>query len=580
MDQLYQYTIKHCPIPISIFDRKMRFVEVSDRYLTYNRLLSSDIIGKTIYEVFPELPQKLKDMHQEVLTGKMEKSTEDRYVWPDGTVDYKKWECWPWKDQSGQINGVIIYTEFITDKKKVEIAFAESERKLITLMSNLLGMAYRCSGNTQRVMTFVSDGCQELTGYPPAKLLHNAELSFHDLVSPKDFQDQIQDIEQALNRKIAFRISYRIKTAASEEKWVLDKGIGIYSDDNQLIGIEGFITDITENKQWELSLQNENKKLKSSIGERYRFGKIIGKSSVMQELYQQIIEAATSDANVLLLGESGTGKELVALAIHENSDRSQAPFVPVNCSAIPGGLIESEFFGHKKGAFTGALYSTKGYLHKAHLGGLFLDEVGDIDLNTQVKLLRVLESGEYTPVGETGAQISDFRLICATNKNPATLIENNHMRLDFFYRIGVIPIELPPLRERIEDIPLLADHFFKQFKGKNKKLSGHQLDKLMSHNWTGNVRELQNVLHRFVSTGTIRFLQISQPDANTEAGVKATTSPLMARSDPNVTKIDVMEKQIIKDVLKQVKWHRTKAAEVLGISRRSLFRKIEKYDLN
>jgi len=581
MDQIYQYAIKHCPIPISIFDRDMRFVEVSDRYLTYNRLQSDDIIGKTIYEVFPGLPQKLKNMHQEVLAGKVEKATEDRYVWPDGSVDYKRWECWPWKNKKGQINGIIIYTEFITDKKKVEIAFAESERQLITLMSNLPGMAYKCSGNASRTMSFVSNGCLELTGYPASKLVNNAELAFHDLVNQEDFQSQISVIEQGIAQKGSYRISYRIKTASNEEKWVLDKGIGVYSNEGLLAGTEGFITDITENKKSELSLQDENLKLKSSIGERYRFGNIIGKSALMQELYQNIIEAAASDASVLLLGESGTGKELVALAIHENSDRHHKPFIPVNCSAIPSGLIESEFFGHKKGAFTGAQFSTKGYLHAANNGMLFMDEVGDVDLNTQVKLLRVLESGEYTPVGETEGRKSNFRLISATNKDPADLIRNNSMRLDFFYRIGVIPIVIPPLRERTEDIPLLAEHFFKKLNpGKtHKKLSGLQLDKLMSHNWTGNVRELQNVLHRFITTGEIRFLQISRSEPENitqpETVILSPPQPSLKPTD----KIGDLEKEHLIEVLNRVRWNRTKAAEILGISRRALYRKVEKYQL-
>jgi PAS domain S-box-containing protein len=581
MDQLYLYAIKHCPIPISIFDRDMHFVEVSDRYLTYNRLQSDDIIGKSIYEVFPELPQKLKDMHQAVLAGKVETATEDRYVWPDGSIDYKRWECWPWKDQNGQINGVIIYTEFITDKKKVEIAFAESERQLITLMANLPGMAYKSSGDANRTMSFVSNGCLELTGYPSSKLIHNAELTFQDLVNQEDFQSQINVIEQGIAQKGSYRISYRIKTANNEEKWVLDKGIGIYSNEGLLIGTEGFITDITENKKQELSLQSEYKKLKSSIGERYRFGNIIGKSGLMQELYQQIIEAAASNASVLLLGESGTGKELAALAIHKNSDRHHKPFIPVNCSAIPSGLIESEFFGHKKGAFTGAQFNTRGYLHAANKGVLFMDEVGDIDLHTQVKLLRVLESGEYAPIGETTSQTSNFRLICATNKDPADLIKHKAMRLDFFYRIGVIPIVIPPLRERIEDIPLLADHFFKQLGNgkKYKKLSGLQLDQLISHSWTGNVRELQNVLHRFVTTGEIRFLQISRSEPENRIQPETTFLPLPQPAIKATGKIDDLEREHLIEVLNQERWNRTKAAEILGISRRALYRKIDKHQL-
>ncbi|MBC8460796.1 MAG: sigma 54-interacting transcriptional regulator, partial [Deltaproteobacteria bacterium] len=274
---------------------------------------------------------------------------------------------------------------------------------------------------------------------------------------------------------------------------------------------------ITEQVLWEKSIQDdteylrkENIKLRSSIKERYKFGNIIGKSRPMQHVYELILKAADSDANVIILGESGTGKELVARAIHEMSARTDKTFVPVNCGAIPENLVESEFFGHRKGAFTGAHIDRTGYLHTANEGILFLDEVGELGLNIQVKLLRALENGEYTPVGDTQVHRSNFRLISATNRDFSEMVNNGLVREDFYYRISVFPITLPPLREKKEDIPLLVEHFLHLY-SKGKKvptIAGRIMEVLYNHDWPGNARELQSVIQRYLAVGNFDFLRV------------------------------------------------------------------------
>ncbi|MBW2739331.1 MAG: sigma-54-dependent Fis family transcriptional regulator [Deltaproteobacteria bacterium] len=275
------------------------------------------------------------------------------------------------------------------------------------------------------------------------------------------------------------------------------------------------IRDITERRLREIAIQEEterlrkeNIRLRSSIKERYRFGDIIGKSRPMQEIYELILKAANSDANVVVYGESGAGKEMVARAIHDMSNRRDKDFVAVNCGAIPETLLESEFFGYKKGAFTGANMDKHGYLDLAGEGTLFLDEVSELDLNLQVKLLRVIDGGGYTPVGSNKTKYSDFRIIAATNNNLLEQVNKNLMREDFFYRLHVIPITVPPLRERKEDIPLLVEHFLKLYCDSKEKqsLPGKIFEALHNHNWPGNVRELENVLKRYLTIQRLDFI--------------------------------------------------------------------------
>ena len=353
----------------------------------------------------------------------------------------------------------------------------------------------------------------------------------------------------------------------------------IYDETDALRFIDGIISDITEQKNRMEALHEENIRLRSNIKERYRFGKIIGKSPVMQEIYELILKAAASDVGVIVYGESGTGKELVAEAIHEMSDRKEKPFVTVNLGAVPETLLESEFFGYKKGAFTGANADKRGLLQSADKGTLFLDELGEIGPNLQAKLLRAIEGGGFTPVGGLEAETSDFRVIAATNKDLKQQVKKGLMREDFFYRIHIIPIHLPPLRERKEDIPLLIEHFMQnQPPSKNlPTITVAVMEALTSYDWPGNVRELQNTLHRYVTLGEVDFLgeqtiapggEISNFGDNTRHG-KIALDQAVADS----------EKTTILSALKNYDGHKTKTASALGISRATLFNKMKKYGI-
>jgi transcriptional regulator with PAS, ATPase and Fis domain len=290
----------------------------------------------------------------------------------------------------------------------------------------------------------------------------------------------------------------------------------------------------------------------------------------MQNVYDLLVNAAASDANVVIYGESGTGKELIARTIHQLSERKDQAFVPVNCGAVPDTLFESELFGYRKGAFTGAHKDKPGFFDLAHRGMLFLDEVGELSPALQVKLLRALEGGEYTPIGSNTVTKADIRIIAATNKNLEELKQKGIIREDFYYRIHVITITVPPLRNRKEDIYLLVDHFWEQF-GKGKKrvaLSGEFMDLLLTYHWPGNVRELQNVLLRYLAGQLLEF-----------GNNLPTTRGIEYESFNYHTALESFERQLIVRVLDRYDWHRTNAAEALGIPRKSLYRKMKKYGL-
>ena len=336
---------------------------------------------------------------------------------------------------------------------------------------------------------------------------------------------------------------------------------------------------LDELKESETSLRQENILLRARTKDRFQFGDIIGKSEPMQRVYELILQAAATDVNVILYGESGTGKELVSRAIHEASDRKEQVFFPVNLGAISENLIKSEFFGHKKGAFTGADSDQRGFLHLTDKGTLFLDELADIGTNLQVKLLRVLEGGGFTPVGTTEVIKPDIRFIAASNQALNHRVKTGQMREDFFYRIHVLPIHLPPLRERKEDIPLLVEHFLKSTGPlqKGKPITPGFLEALQAYDWPGNVRELQNTLHRYVTLGKVDFLGEQ---------MKSTISETSNFGDSiNHRKIALdqtvadCEKSTIVNALKNYDGHKIKTASALGISRATLFNKMKKYGI-
>jgi DNA-binding NtrC family response regulator len=320
--------------------------------------------------------------------------------------------------------------------------------------------------------------------------------------------------------------------------------------------------------------QQLKQQVQEASKDRYRFGEIIGKSPSMQVVYEQILKAANSNANVVIYGESGTGKELVAQTTHNMSGRKKQKFVAVNCGAVPEALFESEFFGHRKGAFTGATMDKKGFFDRAHKGTLFLDEVGELSLTMQVKLLRALQDKEYTPLGSPVSKTADVRIIAATNRNLIEQLHKGLIREDFFYRIRVIVINLPPLRERREDIPLLIEHFLHQY-GKDTEpptVPARIIETLCAYSWPGNIRELQNELQRYLAEQQLEFI-------GNASGTPLGPDGMPGKDWKFYEAVEAYEKRLIVDALEQNQGRREKTAIMLGILPRTLHRKMKKYGL-
>ena len=329
-------------------------------------------------------------------------------------------------------------------------------------------------------------------------------------------------------------------------------------------------------------LESENTSLRQQLDKQYGLENIIGESQPMREIFDLVRQVAPAQTTVLITGESGTGKELVARAIHQLSPRARQPMVIVHCAALPATLLESELFGHEKGAFTGAHERRIGRVEQAQGGTLFLDEIGEIDAAIQIKLLRFLGERTFERVGSSKTQIADVRLIAATNKNLAEMVRQGKFREDLFYRLNVVPIYMPPLRERKEDIPMLAHAFLKEFAIKNNKpvseFEPAAMDALMTYNWPGNVRELRSAVEGAVVLGRkdrVTLRDLPATIRNFVAGIPSGGTGMA----PATMNVEEAEKQLIARALHESKGNRTEAAHKLGMSRRTLHRKLHKYHL-
>jgi two-component system NtrC family response regulator len=329
-------------------------------------------------------------------------------------------------------------------------------------------------------------------------------------------------------------------------------------------------------------LIDENKNLRRAVQDRYAFENIVGKSEALEAVYETVAKVAESDSSVIIYGESGTGKELFAKAIHFNSPRKNKSFVTVNCSAVPESLFESELFGHKKGSFTGAATDQEGKFRAADEGTIFLDEIAEIPVHLQPKILRVLQEGEVDKIGAVLPDKVNVRIISATNKDLEQMVRENRFREDLFYRLNIVPITLPPLRMRKDDIPLLADHFLQLHSKKTGKANLH-FDKEIFHyferyDWPGNVRELENVIERMVVMSTGNLLTVEDlPEQIRYA--KASPLTLIKSLPHEGISLEELEKELIKKALEMHRSNQSKAAQFLGISRQTLLYRMKKYNL-
>jgi len=331
------------------------------------------------------------------------------------------------------------------------------------------------------------------------------------------------------------------------------------------------LTHLIRNATKQISLVDENENLKKKVISLESVEDLIGESEGMKDVLREVESVAQTNSSVIITGESGTGKELVARAIHANSPRKFFPFVSVHCGALTESLLESELFGHEKGAFTGAMYNRKGRFEMADSGSIFLDEIATISTKMQVELLRVLESKTFIRVGGNKEITSDFRVICATNKDLRGMVEKGVFREDLFYRLNVVNIHIPPLRERIQDIPLLVDYFIKKYCTSMNKppvsIDQSAIKRLQEFNFPGNIRELENMIERAIVVGNGK--KIGLKDLPLE-------KTMVAHSTES---LDDFEKTFIQQILDKYGWNISRAAKALKVDRVTLYHKIKKYDL-
>jgi DNA-binding NtrC family response regulator len=446
--------------------------------------------------------------------------------------------------------------------EKLDILFVDDDRQILDLVkSYLLRQGLE--------VTTHSDGLKALETLKRK----NFDIVFSDLIMPEI--DGLALLKAV--KKLSPETEVIIVTGfASVESAIEALKLGGYDYLQKPISFErlGILIDrITEKKR----LQKENILIKQRLKERFSYDKIVGKSSKMQELYNVIDRISSASPTVLIQGESGTGKELVANVIHQNSDRRDKPFIPINCSAISEGLLESELFGHVKGAFTGAVRNSIGLFKAADGGTIFLDEIAEVPPVVQVKLLRVLQEKKVRPVGEYKESEVDVRVIAATNQNLEESIQRNAFREDLFYRLNVIYIRMPPLREIKEDIPFLINHFLEKFGSqagaRELRISPDALNVLSDYSWPGNVRQLENVIERAyaLSSGKV----ITPSDLPPEI---RNFSENQYNDDSNLNLRD-NEIKLIKKALQKTKGNKAGAAQLLGINLSTVYRKLDKYDI-
>ncbi len=522
---------------------------------------------------------------------------EKRYVRKDGHIVWVYLNCSMVTDSKGNPVYFLGYIRDITDRKHAEQALRESEQALRDSEERL-----RLALRSGRMGVWDWDRRTNLCKWSKEYFLlmgllpFSVEPSYHawaKCLHPEDLPRAEAAVEAAITEKKEYRCEYRVVWPDGTIRWVVTRGEPIYDQDGQCTRVMGVLVDVTERKLAEEEihrlkerLEAENVYLRREVSEAYRDREIIGRSEGILKVLRQVNQVAATDMTVLVLGETGTGKELVARAVHGQSERRDKPLVKVNCSALPGELIESELFGHEKGAFTGATGRQVGRFELADGGTIFLDEVGDLSLKLQAKLLRVLQEGEFERLGSGKTIKVDVRVIAATNRDLLQAVQRGRFRVDLYYRLNVYPIGLPPLRERRADIGLLAEVFLREASRRLGRLfdpiPAEVLETLQRYEWPGNIRELQNVIERAAVISVGRLLQLPEEWAVSFVAPSGKDMPEVRHameSPPHAPTLEELERSHILQVLQQTRWRvegPRGAAAILGLNPSTLRSRMQK----
>ena len=560
---------------------------VNKAHAEFLNIEKEDVEHKSIFEIFSEKEARTFLVDNKEVFDKKNKVYAEKWV-INGKGEKRKLSInkTPKLDDNGNVEYVVCSGEDVTEYRKSVELLRENKRRLDFAMEATSDALWDWNLVTNE--TYFNPCFYTMLDYKPYELPQSFN-TWEALIHPEDKVTAIKKFNEYIKHAVgSFEVEYRLKTKHQEWRWIMARGKVVERNgDGRPVRVVGTHVDITDRKLnedalriSEAHLREENIRLRASFKGANKFGNIIGKSKKMHEVYNMILKAAVSNANAIIYGESGTGKELVAQTIHDLSSRGGKNFVTVNCGAIPENLVESEFFGYKKGAFTGADSDKPGYLDIADGGTLFMDEVGELDLSMQVKLLRAIEGGGYTPIGSREIKRPNIRIIAATNRDLKESVEKGQIREDFFYRIHVIPIHMPPLRKRKEDIPLLVYHFLQEYSDDKDipVISKTIIESMQRYGWPGNVRELQNAVHRYITLNEIDFFTPSHKPEDPKIMVEKIK--IQNQQNPNLRNVlQSFEKEYIENLLQDHQWHKSKVASILGIDRRTLFRKIKAHGI-
>jgi formate hydrogenlyase transcriptional activator len=519
------------PHAISVYSPDGAFLYVNRAGLEFAGITMQDVVAPQFraWLYHPDDVDRLRDERARAFPRGVPFETEQRVRRKDGEYRWVLVRHYPLRDENGQLTRWYATGEDIHERKLAEEKIRQSEKQLRQLLDF----------TPLHITEFGPDG-RRLYNNQAALDYHGMTLEewqaadLQSLVHPQDADRLRREQPSKFASAAPYEIEARLKRRDGQYRWFLARFNPVLDGQGRVTRWYVASTDIEDRKRAEQHVHDENLALREQIDQAFMFEEIVGSSPALKTVVASIVKVAPTDSTVLITGETGTGKELIARAIHKRSHRSGHAFIAVNCSAIPASLIASELFGHEKGAFTGALQQRRGRFELAHGGTIFLDEIGDLPAETQIALLRVLQEREIERVGSSRAIAVDVRVIAATNRDLEAAVASGAFRQDLYYRLNVFPIRNPPLRERVEDIPVLVEYLVERYgkkAGKSiRKIKKQTLELFQAYDWPGNVRELQNVIERAVvlceaDTFVIdsSWLQVKGNAAPSHAGAKITT---------------------------------------------------------
>jgi len=569
-------------------DRKRKIVRINPALEQIFGYQEKELLGKTtdiLYASQEEYERQGRirfhlNAEEKLLPYEVEYRKKNGTVFPSETIGASL------KDETGETIGFVGLIRDITNRKKAEKSLRELELMYRTVAD--FTYDWELWTNLDSTFRYVSPSCERITGYSADEFMENPAL-FQDIIILED-RKAWEEHKHKVHAEYARReVQFRIRRKDGSTGWIEHACQPVVGPQGEVLGFRSSNRDITERKnieqelrlalaeiqKYKEQLEAESACLREEINLVCNFKHIIGSSNALKYVLFKVEQIAETDTPVVIFGETGTGKELIARAIHEHSQRKDRPMLTINCAALPADLIESELFGHEKGAFTGAHIRQAGRFEIADKATLFLDEIGELPLMSQGKLLRVLQSGEFERLGNSHTSKVDVRIIAATNRNLEEDVRQGKFRQDLWYRLNVFPITVPPLRERLDDIPQLLEYFVDKFSRKQGRvitsMNSTVLKTLQQYSWPGNIRELENVVERAVITSTGTNLTLAD-----------VLPPSSAEKQVQFKSLAEMERNYILEVLEETNWKvsgKNSAAEILGLKRSTLRAKMDKLDI-